>query len=311
MTEATLRMTPISTSNYYRRQIGDMFMSMLCTVAAGVGLILLGLILWTLIQKGSAALGLEIFATGERAEGSYTGWQKFTSVFTESMKTPGSHGGLANAIMGSLIQAGIGTLIGAPLGMAVGVYLSEVGKNGKFASVVRFVNDILLSAPSVLVGLFVYQIVVVPMGGFSALAGSIALALLAMPVVARTTEDIMKLVPQGYREGSLALGARDSTTIARVIVPAAFGGILTGILLSVARIAGETAPLIFTSLGSNSWSTDLTRPMASLPIAIYRYASSPYQEWTELAWAGALIITVGVLFLNASSRLCMKLLAPK
>ena len=276
-------------ANYIRRRIGSAFMALLCTLAALIGLVLLALILWTLVQKGLAGLGVD--------------------VFTHTMKTPGQGGGLANAIAGTLIQTGFGAAIGAPLGMAVGIYLAEVGRNSRFASTVRFVNDILLSAPSVLIGLFVYQIIVVPMGGFSAIAGSVALALLAMPVVARTTEDIMRLVPDGYREGSQALGARDSTTILRVIVPAAFGGILTGILLAVARISGETAPLIFTSLGSPNWSTDLSKPMASLPIAIYRYASSPYAEWVNLAWSGALIITVGVLALNISSRISHHLVA--
>ena len=272
----------INRSNYIRRRAGSAIMAFVCMLAAVVGLILLGSILLTLIQKGIAGLSMDLF--------------------TNTMKTPGQHGGLANAIVGSLIQAGIGAAIGAPLGMMVGIYLSEIGHKHRFASIVRFVNDILLSAPSVLVGLFVYQIVVVPMGGFSAIAGSIALALLAMPVVARTTEDIMKLVPQGYREGSQALGARDSATILKVIVPAAFSGILTGILLAVARISGETAPLIFTSLGSFGMPHDLTHATASLPIAIYRYASSPYAEWVNLAWAGALVITFGVLALNIASR---------
>ncbi len=269
-------------AKYVRRRVLSGVMNVLCMLAAGIGLLFLGSILLTLVQKGMAGLA--------------------PTVFTNPMKTPGQDGGLANAIVGTLIQTGLGTLIGAPLGMAVGVYLSEVGRDSRFASLVRFVNDILLSAPSVLIGLFVYQIVVVPMGGFSAIAGSIALALLAMPVIARTTEDIMKLVPDGYREGSTALGARESVTVNRVIIPAAFGGILTGILLAVARISGETAPLIFTSLGSTNWSESLTRPMASLPIAIYRYASSPYEEWVNLAWTGALIITMGVLALNIASR---------
>lgn len=273
--------------NYMRRRIGDALMSVLCTGAASLGLILLLLILWTLVEKGLGGLS--------------------PTVFTNQMMSPGSNGGLANAIVGSLIQVGLGTLLGAPLGVAVGVYLSEVGRNNPIASVVRFVNDILLSAPSVLVGLFVYQIVVVPMGGFSAIAGSVALALLAMPVIARVTEDILKLVPDAYREGSIAIGARDSTTVLRVILPAAFGGILTGILLAVARIAGETAPLIFTSLGNSNWASDLTSPMASLPIAIYRYASSPYADWVALAWTGALIITAGVLALNIASRLTLRL----
>ncbi len=276
--------------NYVRRRVGSAIMAGVCTLAAMLGLVFLGLILWTLLEKGLRGLSLD--------------------VFTHTMKSPGQGGGLANAIVGSLIQTGIGAAIGAPLGMAVGIYLSEVGRNSRFASVVRFVNDILLSAPSVLVGLFVYQVVVVPTG-FSALAGSIALALLAMPVVARTTEDIMKLVPDAYREGSQALGARDATTILRVIVPAAFGGILTGILLAVARISGETAPLIFTSFGNQAWSTDITGPMASLPMAIYRYASSPYQDWVDLAWTGALLITVGVLTLNVASRVMHRLAVRK
>jgi len=278
-----MSITAYNPTKYVRRKALSSLMNILCLFAAAIGLLFLGSILLTLIQRGFSGLSL--------------------SVFINPMKTPGQDGGLANAIVGTLIQTGMGTLIGAPLGMAVGVYLSEVGRNSRFASLVRFVNDILLSAPSVLIGLFVYQIVVVPMGGFSAIAGSIALALLAMPVIARTTEDIMKLVPDAYREGSTALGAREGVTINRVIIPAAFGGILTGILLAVARISGETAPLIFTSLGSTNWSESLTRPMASLPIAIYRYASSPYEEWINLAWTGALIITFGVLLLNVASRI--------
>jgi phosphate transport system permease protein len=211
---------------------------------------------------------------------------------------------LANAIVGSLIQTGLGAVIGAPLGIAAGIYLAEVGRNHMFAQVVRFVNDILLSAPSVLIGLFVYQIVVVPTHGFSGMAGAIALALLAMPVVARTTEDIVKLVPDSYREGSVALGARSSTTITKVILPAAFGGILTGILLAVARISGETAPLLFTSFGNYGYSASLFNGgMASLPWAIYTYAKYPSNELNNMAWAGALIITVGVLTLNVVSRL--------
>lgn len=273
---------PVNPANYIRRRVFSLLMDMVCSLAALVGLIVLALILFELVQKGMHGLS--------------------PTLFTNQMMTPGNSGGLANAIAGTLIQTGIGIAVGAPLGMAAGIYLAEVGRNSRFASVVRFVNDILLSAPSVLVGLFVYQIVVVPMGGFSGLAGSIALALLAMPVIARTTEDIVKLVPDTYREGSSALGARDSATTLRVVVPAAFGGILTGVLLAVARISGETAPLIFTSLGNFNWNTDLTKPMASLPIAIYRYASSPYEEWINLAWTGALVITAGVLLLNVLSR---------
>ncbi len=278
----------INPANYARRRIFSAIMDGLCSLAALAGLVLLALILFTLVQKGLEGMSLNVFTHAMRA-------------------TPGQGGGLANAIVGSLIQTGIGALIGAPLGIAVGVYLAEVGQNGRFAAIVRFVNDILLSAPSILIGLFVYEILVVPHapflhGGFSGMAGAVALALLAMPVVARTTEDIIKLVPDAYREGSIALGARESVTIIRVVIPAAFGGILTGILLAVARISGETAPLIFTSFGSFGWSSDLWHPMASLPIAIYRYAAGVYDEHHRLAWAGALIITVAVLILNIVSR---------
>jgi phosphate transport system permease protein len=284
-----MSIAPINPANHARRRLGDAIMSGLCTGAALIGLVVLALILWMLVEKGMRGLSVHMF--------------------TETMKTPGQNGGLANAIVGTLILTALGALIGAPLGMGVGVYLAEVGRNSRFASVVRFVNDILLSAPSVLVGLFVYQIVVIPMGGFSAIAGAVALGLLALPVVARTTEDIIKLVPTSYREGSVALGARESTTIARVVVPAAFGGILTGILLAVARISGETAPLIFTTLGSFNWTDSLTKPIGSLPMAIYRYASSPYEEWKDLAWAGALVLTSGVLALNIVSRVSHRLIS--
>jgi phosphate transport system permease protein len=275
-------LSPAVKARYFRRQATDIIMGGLCVFAAVIGLIMLALILWMLFSRGLAGLSLD--------------------VFTKSMSSTGTGGGLANAIVGSLIQVGIGSMIGAPLGMMVGVYLSEVGKESKFASVVRFVNDILLSAPSVLIGLFVYQIAVAPMGGFSGFAGALSLALIAMPIVARTTEDILRLVPQAYRDGAVALGSRENEVVRKVVLPAAFSGILTGVLLAVARIAGETAPLLFTSLGNTNWSTDLTQPMASLPIAIYRYAGSPYPEWVSLAWTGAMLITVGVLVLNILSR---------
>lgn len=278
----------INPGNYVRRKVFSAIMDMLCTLAAMLGLVFLALILFTLVERGLAGLSPRIFTMPMRTEG----------------------GGLANAIVGSLIQTGIGAAIAAPLGMAVGIYLSEVGRNRPFAQVVRFVNDILLSAPSVLIGLFVYQIIVVPAHGFSGMAGAIALALLAMPVIARTTEDIVKLVPDSYREGSVALGARDSTTVTRVIVPAAFGGILTGILLAVARISGETAPLLFTSFGNYGWSNNLfSGGMASLPWAIYTYAKQPSNELNNIAWTGALIITVGVLLLNVLSRLSLFLVS--
>jgi phosphate transport system permease protein len=288
---------PINPARYRRRQLVSALLEGLCWIAAALGIVLLGVILFMLVERGLSGLS--------------------PTVFTESMRSTGNGRGLANAIVGSLIQAGLGALIGAPLGMAAGIYLAEVGRNSRFATIVRFVNDILLSAPSVLVGLFVYNIMVFPIWmsgqpgatppGFSGLAGAVALALLAMPVVARTTEDIIRLLPSGYREGSVALGARDNTTIMRVIVPAAFGGILTGILLAVARISGETAPLIFTSLGNDLMSTDVTRAMASVPIAILTYAREPSPESHDLAWTGALIITVGVLVLNVASRFVHRL----
>ncbi len=277
------QLTPAGRARYFRRQLIDRLMGGLCVLAAGIGLVLLALILWMLFSKGMGGLSLD--------------------VFTKTMSQPGSGGGLANAIIGSLLQVGIGAMLGAPIGMMVGVYLSEVGKESRFAQVVRFVNDILLSAPSVLIGMFVYQIAVLPFGGFSGFAGSIALAIIAMPIVARTTEDILRLVPQAYRDGAVALGSRENEVVRKVVLPAAFGGILTGILLAVARIAGETAPLLFTSLGSDTMSLDMTQPMASIPMAIVRYSNTNYADWIALAWTGAMLITVGVLVLNILSRL--------
>ncbi len=277
------QLSPAGRARYFRRQLIDRLMGGLCVLAAGIGLVLLGLILWMLFSKGMGGLSLD--------------------VFTKTMSQPGSGGGLANAIIGSILQVGIGAMLGAPVGMMVGVYLSEVGKESRFASVVRFVNDILLSAPSVLIGMFVYQIAVLPFGGFSGFAGSIALAIIAMPIVARTTEDILRLVPQAYRDGAVALGSRENEVVRKVVLPAAFGGILTGILLAIARIAGETAPLLFTSLGSDTMSLDMTQPMASIPMAIVRYSNTNYADWIALAWTGAMLITVGVLVLNILSRL--------
>jgi len=272
----------INPGNYARRRIFSAIMDGLCTMAAMIGLVFLALILSTLVQKGLAGLSLTIFTAPMRSAG----------------------GGLANAIVGSLIQTGLGALVGAPLGIAAGLYLAEVGRNHPFAQIVRFVNDILLSAPSVLVGLFVWQIIVLPSHTYSGFAGAVALALLAMPVIARTTEDIVKLVPDSYREGSIALGARSSTTILKVILPAAFGGILTGILLAVARISGETAPLLFTSFGNYGYSDNLfSGGMSSLPWAIFTYAKQPSNELNNIAWTGALIVTVSVLVLNVVSRL--------
>lgn len=266
-----------------RRKATDILMTGLCWVASLAGLFVLGAILWTLFAQGFAGLS----------------WH----VLTTDMAGPGSGGGLANAILGSLFQVGMGIAIAAPFGIAVGVYMAEYGRRGRFAPAVRFVNDLLLSAPSVLIGLFAYQLLVRPFGGFSGLAGGVALAILAMPIVARATEDMLSLVPDTLRDGADALGSRRYQTVFKVVLPAAWRGILTAILLAVARIAGETAPLIFTSLGNSQRSYDVTEPMASLPIAIYQYAGSPAADWVQLAWTGALIITLGVLILNILSRL--------
>jgi len=233
-------------------------------------------------------------------------WQGFSglsvAVFTQMTPPPGSSGGLLNAIVGSLIMTVIGVVVGAPLGMLAGTYLAEYGRYSKLAFVVRFINDILLSAPSIVIGLFVYEIVVVPMGHFSAIAGSIALAVLVVPVVVRTTEDMLNLVPNTLREAGAALGMPRSFVIQRIAYRAASAGLLTGVLLAVARISGETAPLLFTALNNQFWSLDVTQPMSSLPTVIFQFALSPYKEWQQLAWTGALIITLAVLALSITAR---------
>lgn len=265
------------------RRAKDTTIKAVSTGFAVLALFLLGWILWTLLSRGLPALG--------------------THVFTNVTAPPGQNGGLANAIVGSLIQIGIAMAIGGPIGILAGTFLAENGKGTKIGSAARFVNDILLSAPSILVGLFIYGILVVPFGGFSGWAGSIALAILVIPVMVRTTEDMLNLVPVGLREAAFALGAPQWKVVMFITWRAARAGIVTGILLALARAAGETAPLLFTSLGNNAWSVDLNKPMASLPVAIYQYAGSPFDDWVALAWAGALLITVGVLLLNVLSRL--------
>ncbi|MDI4665186.1 phosphate ABC transporter permease PstA [Xanthobacter autotrophicus] len=265
------------------RRSKDYAVKAISTGFAVLALFLLAWILFTLVQKGLPALGL--------------------NVFTQVTLPPGQNGGLLNAIVGSLIQIGIAMVIGTPIGLLAGTFLAENGKTTTVGHVARFVNDILLSAPSILVGLFVYTFLVAPMGGFSGWAGAVALAILVIPVVVRTTEDMLNLVPVGLREAAFALGAPQWKVVMLITWRAARAGIVTGILLAIARAAGETAPLLFTSLGNNSWSTDLSKPMASLPIAIYQYAGSPFDDWVSLAWAGALLITVGVLVLNVASRL--------
>lgn len=265
-----------------RRRRVDLIVRTACFAATIIGVLFLISILGTLFWNGFSALSLK--------------------VFTDVTKPPGSDGGLLNPIIGSVIQTFIGTLIGTPIGLLVGTYLAEYSKASPLAHAVRFVSDILLSAPSILIGLFVYQVLVVPFGGFSGWAGCVALAIIVIPIVVRTTEDMLRLLPDTLREAVIGLGAPKWKMITLVCWRAAASGILTGILLAVARVAGETAPLLFTSLGNLNWSLSLSAPMSSLPLTIYAYAGSPYQDWIALAWAGALIITLGVLGLNIAAR---------
>ena len=269
-----------------RRRVSDRVVRTLCWVAAAVGLFFLASILVTLVMLGYKGLSL--------------------NVLTHITLPPGSGGGLLNAIVGSLIQTALGTLIGTPIGLMVGTYLSEYSAGSRLGDVVRFVSDILLSAPSILIGLFVYQILVSPFGGFSGWAGAVALAVIVIPIVVRTTEDMLRLIPTALREAAMALGAPKWKTIVFVCYRAALDGIMTGVLLAIARIAGETAPLLFTSLGNLNWSLDMSHPMSSLPVTIYQYAGSAYEDWTQLAWVGALIITVGVLALNIVARFALR-----
>lgn len=265
-----------------RRRHKDAVIRALCLAATLIGLFFLASILLTLLWRGLPALG--------------------ASVFIQVTKPPGSGGGLLNPIVGSLIQTGIGTLIGTPIGLLVGTYLAEYARGSRLGDAVRFVSDVLLSAPSILIGLFVYALLVVPFGGFSGLAGGVALAIIVIPIVIRTTEDSLRLLPDTLREAVIALGAPKWKMITLVCWRAARSGILTGLLLAVARVAGETAPLLFTSLGNLNWSVDPTQPMSSLPVTIYNYAGSAFEDWIALAWTGALLITLGVLGLNILAR---------
>ena len=223
-------------------------------------------------------------------------------VFTEMTPPPGAAGGLLNPIVGSLIMTSLAVAIGTPIGILAGTYMAEYGRYSQLTNVVRFINDILLSAPSIIVGLFVYEIMVYPMGHFSALAGTVALALIVIPVVVRTTEDMLLLVPVTLREAAFALGMPRYHIIRHVAYRAAKAGMLTGVLLAIARISGETAPLLFTALNNQFWSVNLNAPMASLPAVIFQFALSPYKDWQALAWTGALIITMAVLALSITAR---------
>ncbi|HTC50313.1 MAG TPA: phosphate ABC transporter permease PstA [Steroidobacteraceae bacterium] len=272
------------------RKIANVVALTLSVGATAVGLFFLGAILWTLLKNGLAGMSLQLF--------------------TQMTPPPGSAGGLLNAIFGSAAMTIMGIAVGAPLGVLAGTYLAEYGGNSRLAALIRFVNDVLLSAPSIIIGLFVYQIVVVPMGHFSAIAGAAALAIIAIPVTVRTTEDMLRLVPQGMKDASTALGAYPWRTTLSVIYPAARSGILTGLLLAIARVSGETAPLLFTALNSQFWSKDLNAPMANLPVDIYLFAQSPYPEWQQLAWSGALLITLTILALSIFARIVVSALQP-
>jgi phosphate transport system permease protein len=252
----------------------------LAATAVGVGCLLL--ILWSLLWEGARGLSYRIFI--------------------ETTPPPGASGGLLNAIVGSLLMTGLAVIAATPLGILAGTYLAEYGRHRRLATVVRFVNDILLSAPSIVVGLFVYGIVVVPFGHFSGYAGACALALIVVPVVVRTTEDMLRLVPDPLREAAAALGMPACVMITRIAYRAARAGILTGVLLAIARICGETAPLLFTALNNQFFSLDMSRPMANLPAVIFQFALSPYADWQRLAWTGALLITLAVLALSIAAR---------
>jgi phosphate transport system permease protein len=269
-----------------RRRRTNTIVKVCCVAATVIGLALLASILFTLLYRGLGGLTL--------------------SVCTTSTLPPGSHGGLLNAIIGSIIQTLLGAAIGTPIGLMVGTYLAEYAQGSIIGNAVRFVSDVLLSAPSILIGLFIYQLAVSPFGGFSGFAGCLALAVIVIPIVVRTTEDMLQLIPTTLREAVFALGAPKWKMIVLICYRAAKQGIATGILLAVARIAGETAPLLFTSLGNLNWSLDLRKPMASLPVTIYQYAGSAFEDWVQLAWVGALLITFGVLAINIAARVLLQ-----
>jgi phosphate transport system permease protein len=267
---------------YAARRRRNVIMMSLSLGATAVGLGWLVLILAVLLWEGFSGLSL--------------------AVFTEMTPPPGAAGGLLNPIAGSLILTLLAVIIGTPIGMLAGTYMAEYGRYDRLTSVVRFINDILLSAPSIVVGLFIYEVMVAPMGHFSGYAGAVALAVIVMPVVVRTTEDMLILVPNQLREAASALGTPRAMVISKVCYRAAKAGMITGVLLAVARVSGETAPLLFTALNNQFWSTDLNAPISSLPVVIFQFALSPYKDWQSLAWTGALIITFTVLALSIGAR---------
>lgn len=267
---------------YAMRRARNTILMTLSIAATVVGLGWLVLVLGALLWNGFSSLSLQ--------------------VFTEMTPPPGSAGGLLNPIVGSLMMTGVAVVIGTPIGILAGTYMAEYGQYATLSTVVRFINDILLSAPSIVVGLFIYEVMVLPMGHFSGFAGAVALAVIVVPVVVRTTEDMLVLVPKELREAATALGVPRSHVIAHVSYRAARAGIVTGILLAVARISGETAPLLFTALNNQFFTLDMNAPMSSLPAVIFQFAMSPYHDWQKLAWAGALIITFAVLALSIAAR---------
>ena len=275
-------MSPFALRRQASRQRRSTIGLALCILATLFGMTWLVLILASLLWNGLSGLSV--------------------AVFTQMTPPPGSAGGLLNAIFGSLVMTSIGVAIGTPIGILAGTYMAEYGRYARLTVVVRFINDILLSAPSIIIGLFVYEILVAPIGHFSAFAGAVALAFIVIPIVARTTEDMLLLVPNPLREAAAAMGLPQAHVILRVAYKAARAGMITGILLAIARVSGETAPLLFTALNNQFWSTNLNAPMASLPTVIFQFALSPYKEWQSLAWTGALIITLTVLTLSILAR---------
>jgi phosphate transport system permease protein len=278
-------------SLYSRRLFVNRFNLFMSLLTMAFGLAFLFWILLTLFAAGFHAFSADLF--------------------TQMTPPPGSKGGLLNAIVGSLLMAAMGTAIGTPVGILAGIYLAEFGGRGWLAPCTRFINDILLSAPSIVIGLFIYEIYVFRVGHFSAWAGALALALIVIPVVIRTTENMLRLVPDSLREAAVALGTPQWKMIVMVTLRSVRAGVITGVLLAVARISGETAPLLFTSLNNQFWTTDLNAPMANLPVVIFQFAMSPYKDWQELAWAGALLITLAVLVLNVMARVLFRQTAPK
>ena len=267
---------------YARRRRSNAVAKSLSLAATAFGLGWLVLILGVLLWEGVGGLSL--------------------SVFTEMTPPPGAAGGLLNPIMGSLVITALAVAIGTPIGILAGTYLAEYGRHERVSSVIRFINDILLSAPSIVIGLFIYEVMVAPMGHFSGYAGAVALAVIVIPVVVRTTEDMLTLVPNTLREAAASIGLPRAHMVWHIAYRAARAGILTGILLAIARISGETAPLLFTALNNQFWSLNMNAPVASLPVVIFQFALSPYAEWQKLAWTGALIITATVLTLSITAR---------